>query len=134
MSQAAIRKELESKLINWAANYSTPIKLALENVPFVKPTDYSPFIEVYLVPSLVKSTTVDGINRRYIGIFHLNVWTKDGQGAGLSERVLQEMENLFPVVPKSGNVSIEKTPNASRGVASEGWRVTPITINYRYEQ
>ena len=133
MSQAIVRQELESRLVTWAATQTPVVKLAIENTPFVKPTDYTTFIENFIVPSFTQDVTVDGTRRRYLGILQLNIWTKDGEGSGKTERIIDSLVSTFKVVPKTGVVSIEKTPSASRAITTEGWRITPFTINYRYE-
>lgn len=133
MSQAIVRSDLESKLLAWAATHSPTVKIALQNVPFIKPADYSPFVEEFLIPAYTVNASLDGSRQRYLGIFQLNIWTKDGIGSGTAERILASLEQHFPVIPKTGLVSVEQTPSAGRAIQQEGWEITPVMIKYRYE-
>lgn len=133
MSQFIIQSELETRVKNWAAAQSPVVQVAYENVPFTKPADKSPFVEVYLSPVVTSNVTVAGNRQRYLGNLYINIWTPDGKGTGQSNRILASLVSAFPVVPKTGSVSIESLPNAKRAIYEDGWRVVPVTIQYRYE-
>jgi hypothetical protein len=50
------------------------------------------------------------------------------------EALADSLIDAFPVVPKTGAVSIESTPYASRPIEDEeGWVIVPVRIKYRYE-
>lgn len=134
MSISIIRSELTTKLNAWATAQSPVIKLALEGESFVKPVDKASFLEVFILPAATIDTSVDGLNKREIGIFQVNCWTWDnGQGAGKSDRLAQSIVDLFPIVPKLSVVSVERTPSVSQPIFEDGWRIIPVTIQYRYE-
>lgn len=128
-----IRSELETRIKNWAAAQSPALTVAYENVPYSKPADKTPFVECYIAPLETIDVTVDGTRQRNIGIFYVNVWTPDGKGSGQSDRIVSSLVAAFPIVPKTGSVSIEKTPSAKQPLYTDGWRVVQVSIKYRYE-
>lgn len=129
-----IRTELESRLLALANSYSPKLPVALEGVKFNKPDPPSPFLECFMAASSTTNVTTDGNRIRQRGVFMVNVWCPDGKGSGLNERIADAVIAAFPVVPKTGSTSIEQTPDASQAVIDvSGWRITPVTITYRYE-
>lgn len=134
MSTQIIRSELTKRLNTWAEAQVPPVTLSLEGEAFDKPADKSPWLQVFLLPAPTVNPTVDGLNKREIGIFQVNCWVwDDGGGAGKSDRLVQNVVDLFPIIPKFSDVSVERTPSISRPLGEDGWRVTPISISYRYE-
>lgn len=133
MSNATIRAYFESKLTTFAAAQSSIIPIAYEDRPFTPPSSGS-YLEPFLLPSPTMNVTVNGLRSRYMGIFQVNVYVKSGLGSKASEALVQQIINLFPVIPKDSDVSVEQTPYATR-VSQElsGWKCTPITIRYRME-
>lgn len=132
MSNSIIRAALETTLLNWAAAQNPVIPVAKENSSFTKPTS-GVFLECFVLPSNVINPTIDGIRKRYLGIFQVNVWVPSGGGSMTATSVAQNIVDLFPVIPK-GVVSIEKTPSIEKSLLdTSGWFVTPVTIQYRFE-
>lgn len=130
MSNLAIRSELEQKLQAWGIE-NPDVDVVLEGESYIKAD--KPFLESFLIPAPTRDVTVDGKRQRYLGLFQINVWIKDNLGTGLADRIVDSLVAYFPIVPKTGRVSVEKTPSASRYILEDGYRVTPITIQYRYE-
>lgn len=138
MSQSIIRKELQTRLKAWADSHVPPLPVALEGVEFKKPNEDSslpknPFVECFLMPTATLDPTVDGKRRREVGLFQVNIWYPDGRGTGAIEACAESLVDAFPVVPKVGDVSVERTPSLARSYAENDWRVIPVTIQYRYE-
>lgn len=133
MSNSIIRAELETRLKAWADAQVPKVPIAFEGVSFTKPTD-GVFLEAYLIPNLTLDTAVDGTRQRHLGIFQVNCWARSGKGMRQVEALAQNIINLFPLLPKSGMVSIEKTPNAeSHLLDPSGWIIVPVTVSYRFE-
>jgi hypothetical protein len=133
MSNLAIRAELEQRLAAWAAAQVPPVPVTFESTPFTKPAD-GVFLECFLMPALTLNRGVSGDHATYYGLFQVNVWARSGRGMGQAERLSSNIISLFPVVPKTGNVSIEQLPRAEPSMADpSGWIVIPHVINYRYE-
>jgi hypothetical protein len=65
----------------------------------------------------------------------VNIWYPvDGTGSGGREQIAEALTLAFPLVPKTGTVSIEATPHVARPLGDiAGWIITPVTITYRYE-
>jgi hypothetical protein len=130
MSDALIRAELETRLMTWASAQGIPV--AWEQVDFEKPT--TKFLQPYLIPVDTLNPTTDGKRARSIGLFQVNCWAPVGKGMGEVEALAQAVIDLFPLLPKTGAVSIEQTPSTARPIADEpGWIIVPVTIKYRNE-
>jgi hypothetical protein len=133
MSNSIIRAELETRLKAWADAQVPKVPIAFEGVSFTKPND-GVFLEAFLIPSITLDTAVDGSRQRLLGMFQVNCWARSGKGMRQVEALAQSIINLFPLLPKTGAVSIEKTPNAESHILdSAGWIIVPVTISYRFE-
>ena len=128
------RVELETRLKTFADSYTTPMKIAYEGIPFTKPSPAVPFLECVMTGSTTTNVTTDGKRIRIRGNFMVNVWCPDGKGSKQNDEISQALIDAFPVIPKTGFTSIEQTPNAAQAVIDvSGWRITPVTMMYRYE-
>lgn len=133
MSNSVIRKELEGKLAAWASAQNPKIPVAYENTPFTKPSS-GVFLEAFLIPAITLDRDVTGAGKRYLGMFQINCWAREGRGMAEAEALSASVIALFPMLPKQGNVSIEGTPYAEPSILdSAGWVITPVTIKYRYD-
>lgn len=136
MSTTTIRSELTKRLQAWADAQSPVVQISHEGEAFTKPTDGSSFLQAFVLPAITVNPTLSGRQVREVGIFQVNCWVKEGgalQGAGRSDRLAQSIIDLFPIVPKFSVVSVERTPYTSPPILQDGYRVTPVTIQYRLE-
>lgn len=134
MSLDTIRSVFDTRLVDWADAQVPPITVVIEGEAFDKPIDKQPFLQTFILPALTSNPSVSGEHIREIGIYQVNCWTyDDGRGTGDSEKLSKEVIRLFPVIPKFSNVSVERTPSISQPIPEDGWRVVPVTIQYRYE-
>lgn len=136
MSNSIIRAELASRLKDWAEAQVPPIPaIAFQNVPFTKPgSPPVPFLETLLIPNTTLNKELSGNRKTYMGIFQVNCWGGYGRGMRQVEDIAQAVINLYPMLPKSGPVSIESTPTAERPLwDTTGWVIVPVTIKYRME-
>lgn len=128
-----IRQELETRLAEFAT--ANNLKVSYEGRVFTKPS--TAFLECFIVAKNVKNVTTDGTRKRQRGVFQVNVWYPTGtplSGSGPIEIIASNLVDAFPIVPKTGNVSIEETPNQGTIITDvAGWLVLPVTISYRYE-
>lgn len=138
----SVRSELTTRLAAFAAAYTnnavqpyvTKLPVAYEGVPFVKPANTEPFLEMFIVPAHIKDVTVDGTRRREVGIMQVNVWSKAGVGTAQGEAIAYALRAAFPLLPKQGSVSVENTPSIKPAILDvAGYRVIPVIINYRQE-
>lgn len=128
----SVRNELTARLATVAATLTLPV--SYENVPFTKPANLLPFLELFIVPALTLDVTVDGTRQREVGYMQVNVWSKQGVGTKQGEDIAAAIRTAFPVIPKTGTVSIENTPSIKQAILdSSGYRVIPIIISYRQE-
>lgn len=134
MSNAVIRAELEARLKAWADSQTPEVKVAWENIHFTKPAEGSLWLEPILVPNDTMNKELSTKRKTYLGIFQINCWAPSGKGMGQVEKLAQSLIDLFPVLPKTGLVSIEKTPTAEKPLLdNSGWVIVPVTIQYRME-
>lgn len=131
MTQRTLRNEVETKLRTWAESKSPVIQVAYENVSFTKPT--TTFVEVYISPAATVNPTVNAKRATQYGIIQINIYCKAGEGTKKSEDLAQELIELFPVIPKSGTVSIEQTGSIMAPLYDAQWRVLPVRFQYRQE-
>lgn len=135
MTQAVIRKTFLEAIAAYAASHTPALLVARENVAFVKPTNGATFLEVWIKPANTVTPNVSGDRRRFRGNCYINIWTKEGSGAGAAETIAEELYQLFPVYPKNYlPVSIESPVNTTQAIPDgTGWLVTPAIIEYRLE-
>lgn len=133
MSNAIIRAALETRLKAWADAQVVKIPIAFEGVSFTKPSS-GPYLQPLLIPNVTVNQDLSGARKTLLGLFEVACWWPSGKGMGGVEKLAQSVVELFPLLPKSGVVSIESTPYAERPVLDEsGWIVVPVIILYRYE-
>lgn len=135
MSLTVIRSTFTLALVAWANAQVPPIPIEREGQGFTKPTDGSPFLEMFIVPANTTNPSTEATRKRYRGDVMINVWCSDSKGAGQGEAIAEAIAGLFPVVPKNHPpVSVEQTPSVKRAITDiAGWRVIPISIPYRME-
>lgn len=127
-----IRSELQTRLKAYADSLTPILPLAIEGVPFTKPS--TAFLECFVSPSETINPTVDAKRTRERGVFTVNVWAVAGQGMGYAEGVARGIVAAFPVVPIINDICIERTPSTSKSITDvSGFIIIPITISYRYE-
>lgn len=133
MSNAVIRAELETRLKTWADAQTPKVPIAFENVAFTKPSS-GVYLQAFLLPNSTLNKELSAQRKTHMGLFQVNCWAPSGKGMGEVEALSQSIVNLFPVLPKSGAVSVEQTPTAAKPLLDEsGWVVVPVTIKYRME-
>ena len=77
---------------------------------------------------------LSGSRKTHLGILEVRCWCPSGKGMGAVEQLSNSIINLFPLLPKVGGVSVEKTPYAEDYLLDEaGWVIVPVLVFYRYE-
>lgn len=134
MSNSVIRAELDGRLKAWASAQTPKVPVAFEGLAFTKPTD-GVFLESFLLPAATFNTDITASKERRIGVYQVNCWAKNtGRGMKVVEQLAQNVANLFPVVPKTGVVSIEQPPHVEDSILDpSGWIIVPVVIRYRHE-
>ena len=126
------RTEIETKISDWAKAQNPPIPVAFQNVKFVKPVS-GPYLEVIMLGdnSINRNVAADGV--RTTGIFQVNCFTPANQGMGQVEALAKGIADLFPVLPKTGTVSIEAPLNTSGSLIVDAFVCIPVRASYRIE-
>lgn len=133
MSIPTIRAALESRLKTWADAQNPPIKISFQGVGFQKPA--TKFLECMLLPNMAMSRDLAASHERHLGFFQINCWAPVGSGMGQAESLAENVKSLFPVIPKTGTVSVESPPKIDNAIldSSGNWVIVPVIISYRYE-
>lgn len=127
-----IRQTVEKKLIDYCKANS--LTVSLENVAFIKPTQKS-YLQLFFMASETINPDVAAKREREYGYFQINIFTEQGIGAGKAEKIFQDLKELFPVLPKFENFSIECPPKKGPAINTEdGYYLLPITFYYRQER
>lgn len=128
-----IRQELETRLATFAAAQIPAVVVAYEGVPFTRPVGV-PYIECFVKGGPVNLATVDASTIRTRGIWAVNCYWPSGQGTKKIELLAQGVVDIFKVIPKIGQVSIEQPGNTGDiAVTADGWICLPITFPFRVE-
>ena len=138
MTQKTLREELTNKLKVWAASKNPQIPIAVENVDDLDiktraTAAKTAWIQVYLIPARTVNYTVSASRKTLTGFFQVNLYAPMNKGTAYSETLAQEIIDLFPVVPKTGTVSIEQTGSIMNASFDSQWRLVPVRFEYRQE-
>ncbi len=87
----------------------------------------------HIIPATTVNQTVSAARKTLTGLIQFNIYTKEGVGTKKSEELAQALLDLFPVVPKTGTVSIEQTGSIMNTLYEAQWLVTPVRFRYRQE-
>jgi len=129
-----IRSELESKLITFGASQSPAIPVSVQNVPFTKPNGKA-FLEIKFLASVTINPSVNADTERETGLMQINICIPEGVGTKAASDLITSVKALYPVVPKTGTVSIEQPPQVGTGFSrDDGYWVIPLTFKYRQER
>ena len=133
MSNKVVRVILETRLKAWADAQVPKVPIAFEGTPFSKPAA-SAYLEPVLIPNVTINNELSGQRKTHLGMFEVRCWYPSGRGMGGVEQLANNVINLFPILPKTGSVSIENTPYAEQSpIDDAGWIIVPVIILYRYE-
>lgn len=128
-----IRQEIEGRIAAFAAAQVPPIAVSYENVPFTPPVGV-PWLECYIMSAGTTFATVDASSNRERGTICVNVYVPAGQGVGKADAIAAQIVKLFPVIPKTGMVSIEDPVNTGQfKLTNNGWGCIPCSCPYRVE-
>lgn len=128
----SIRSELETRLKTFADAQVPPIPIAWEGQPFTPPKDGA-FFEVKMLAPISSSSNVAASNTRTRGNFQINVVDRDGVGSKRIEDLVDQVIALYPMLPKTGTVSVEQPPQKSAAILLLDKRIIAVTVNYRQE-
>jgi hypothetical protein len=126
-----IQAAIEAPLLTWAAAQSPPIPVAIENKAFTKPAT-GPYLKLFLLGAVTVNPDVSAEKERTTGIFQIDVCTPQGVGTKLEQTLVAAIKALYPVLPKTPPVSIERPASEATGRNSDdGFRVKYVSFSYR---
>ena len=130
IDRTVIYKALSKHLYN---NFSVANSVAWENVDFDK-AGRAVWLKEVFAPNDTEQFTIGSTGKiRDFGFYRINVYIPTGQGTFASNTYINELSQLYKhgiVLTKDNyDIIIDKaTPNA--GFESDGWWVTPFTIDW----
>jgi hypothetical protein len=127
-----LRTEIETRLKVWADAQSPVIPIAYQNVKFNKPLSGS-YLEVVLLGHHGKSSGLSASGVTRTGIFQINCYSSLNTGMAQVETLAESVVSLFPVVPKTGTVSIEAPLSWSGSYVEDTFVCVPVRARYRIE-
>ena len=93
MSQAIIRKAIETALNTWAGTQS--LSVAWENRAFT-PTNGTTYLRAFMLPIATLSQDLGREHRRYGGVFQVSVCLPVGTGPGAGEAIVSALNGGTP--------------------------------------
>lgn len=127
-----IRTEIETRLATFAAAQAPPIPVAYENQKFIKPATGS-YLEIFFLDTTDRNRNLSAEIRTF-GKFQISCYGQIGTGMKDLEELVQQVKNLYPVLPKTGTVSIEQPLSSSQSLVVDNFVCVPVTGSYRVEQ
>jgi hypothetical protein len=76
---------------------------------------------------------VSAAGTRTYGMFQMNCYAPANKGMAQVEALAQSMVDLFPVLPKTGTVSIEAPLNTAGSYVDDNFVCVPVRARYRIE-
>ena len=132
MSQALIRKALESTLATWAAAQTPAIPVAWENVEFAQPAGR--YLRAFLLPATTTSADLGRANRRYVGVFQISVVMPAGTGPGAADAIVSALAALFspsaPIVESGLSVWPSQPLSAGPAIPEPDRFAVPCSVPY----
>ena len=134
MSTPRIRAILESRLATWAAARVPALPVLWENAR----EDMEPsadHLRAFVMPATTLAMTLEGNDRRYVGIFQASIYVVPGSGPRKAEAIVAELDALFPNAERfsdaSGFALQVATPVSAMTAQQEpGW--FHIAASFRY--
>ncbi len=132
MTQAIIRKAIETTLNTWAGTQS--LSVAWENRAFT-PTNGTTYLRAFMLPIATLSQDLGREHRRYGGVFQVSVCLPIGTGPGSGEAIVSALATLFdPATPLTeGGVTIYilEPVSAAPAILEPDRYVIPCSLTYR---
>lgn len=133
MSHARVRGLLNKVVAEYSAR--TGYAVDWENRR-VTDKNVFPRLEIYLMPALSVSATLDGDLEEIVGVYQITVVTQKGSSSGSSDAIIEDLHKAFPIYglhkDDSGFSFQTTTPLHPAEGRSDGdtWRV-PCWFNYQ---
>lgn len=128
----SVRSEIETRLLAFSAARAVPV--ALDNTPFEKPSSGN-YLQIFFLDPVTVNSDVAAERERETGIFQIDVCVPQGKGTAAGTALADGVKALFPVLPKTGTVSIERPPQVSAfRNRTDGFSVCHMSFSYRQER
>lgn len=135
MSQALIRRAFESALQTWANAQTPPIPIAFENVTFTPPALGGRYLRAFLLPAATGSDDLQGVHRRYEGVFQVSIVTPLNKGPGPAEALAAAIAALYSpetqMVVSGLRVYVITPMSPAAGIPEDDAYVVPMSCQYR---
>lgn len=131
MSNDIIRAAFETRLDAWAATHD--MSVAHKNEDFTSPD--GAFVRCWLLPAPTRSYGLEGVHRKYAGIFQVDLCMPPAAGPGAATALARELDALFPLTApmiQSGlHVWVIEPMSETNGHEEPNHYVVPVSCGYR---
>lgn len=133
MSDALIRTAFESRLATWAAAQTPAIQVAYENVNFTPPAGR--YLRCFILPADTQSDTLDGLHRKRMGIFQVDLCMPTGTGPGPAVALAASLDAAFPLTAPMTQSTLKifllSPMSPSAAIQQPDHYVVPVSCAYR---
>ena len=134
MSQARIRAAFETRLAAWAKKKRLPV--VWQNHGQQLPA--GDHLRASLLPANTLSLDLAGQHRGYRGVFQVSVFCTTGTGPAKAERLVQELDELFPaaMLMQQGGLEVRTLSpmSASAAIQETDWYSVPVSCRYAADE
>lgn len=135
--ESDIREAFETRIAAFAAAQTPAMPVAWENVTFA-PSPAIAYLQCFMMPAPTQNPWMGVTANRLVGIFQINVYGIQDEGAGPTEQIADALIALFPrgtgMQQNGVTVNIDYTPTRAKGMSDpRGFFFIPVRIRYRQD-
>lgn len=131
MSQALVRRALETALNTWATSAS--VSVAWENVEF-SPAPGTAYVRAFMLPAETQQGFVAGNHRQYLGVFQVTLCMPEGTGPAAADALVSSLDAAFtttaPLTAGGVSVWIIKPMSPGPKLPEPGLYAIPVSCTY----
>jgi hypothetical protein len=124
---AEIHKAFRQRITSITEHYCV-----FENEKYT-PVEGVPYLRAWILPATTRPISVEYDNPidEYVGLFQVDVCTRENDGVAVSDAICKRIEELFKRGTQLACATVIRQPERASGRNRGGWWVVPISIYYR---
>ena len=133
MSQALIRKAVETRLKTWADAQTPVIPVAWQNVGFTPPVGR--YLRAFVLPAPTQYTSLDQECRSWKGIFQVSFCMPIGTGSATVESLIASLDAAFAssFTQDGLRIFLLAPLSAAPAISEPDRHVVPVSAPYRVD-